>query len=144
MIFIDFVSFTSHGRHFRLWRKWKNCYDRKDGSTLVCQWKVLHDKVILNSDYLGDQCFLNPVFPMPIDLGAGILLTDQKDVVVNCFGFNETNVTSSCFIWRRDQGVWKPPKEVSMENHIKLQLESILNNSIQHFLFPTHTFCKVC
>lgn len=93
--------------------------------------------------YIGDTCFLNPAFPMPIDLGAGILLTDQKDVIVNCFGFNETNVTSSCFRWRREEGVWKPPKEVIMEEHIKLQLDSILNNSIQHFLFPTHTFCKV-
>ena len=91
----------------------------------------------------GDQCFLNPEFPVPVDLGAGILLTNEKDVVVNCFGFNATNVTTSCFIWRRLGAHWETPKEVKMESHIKLQFEAIVNNSIQHFLFPTHAYCKV-
>ena len=88
----------------------------------------------------GDQCFLD--LPMKEGLAAGIVLHNDKDIIVNCFGFRETKVRNTCIMWRKVSDAWSDPVEVIPVVTVKKMFDKLLEDEKEYFVNPTYAHCE--
>ena len=89
---------------------------------------------------LGDQCYLD--FPIDAGLAGGIVLHNDKNIIVSCFGFKETKVQNTCLRWWKMSGRWGEPVEVVPSVSVRKIFDDLLEDNKQYFLYPTYTYCE--
>ena len=82
--------------------------------------------------------------PLKDGVAAGLVLSNSKDTIVNCFGFRETFVRNDCIMWKKlNNGTWEEPKEIDFEESTRIVLDRLFAEDQQYFHYPTYTYCQV-
>ena len=91
---------------------------------------------------LGEMCLVD--MPLKEGVAAGLVLTNSKDTIVNCFGFRETFVRNDCILWKKlNNGTWEQPKEINFEESTQIVFDRLFAEDQQYFHYPTYTYCHV-
>jgi len=89
----------------------------------------------------GDMCLVD--MPLKDGVAAGLVLSNSKDTIVNCFGFRETFVRNDCIMWKKlNNGTWEEPKEIDFEESTRIVLDRLFAEDQQYFHYPTYTYCQ--
>ena len=91
--------------------------------------------------FLGTQCFLD--IPIQEPVAAGIIMTNSKDMIVNCFGFRNTRIKNDCILWRKLNGSWSDPLPIKTEKEFHSFFDALWRENHNYWLYPTFTYCQV-